>query len=152
VPWISWVALSTAILAVLAAIAGLLSGSHANEAMMSQIDAADQWGFYQVKSIKAAVLEVKSSLSLASTLADREKATKYQDEEATIRSEAERKQAEAKAHFRKHEIYSRSVTFFQIAIAIAAISALTQRPLFWGVSLLAGTGGLVFFILGMAAS
>ena len=33
--WISWVALSTAILAVLA-ITGLLSGSHANEAMMKQ--------------------------------------------------------------------------------------------------------------------
>ena len=29
--WISWVALNTAILAGLAAIAGLLSGQHANE-------------------------------------------------------------------------------------------------------------------------
>jgi hypothetical protein len=43
--WISWVALSTAILAVLAAIAGLLSGSHANEAMLKQIESADQWDF-----------------------------------------------------------------------------------------------------------
>ncbi|HKS31875.1 MAG TPA: DUF4337 family protein, partial [Chthoniobacterales bacterium] len=47
--WISGVALSTAILAVLAAIAALLSGSHANEAMMEQIEAADQWAFYQAK-------------------------------------------------------------------------------------------------------
>src|SRR6266481_520099 len=83
--WISWVALSTAILAVLAAIAGLLSGSHANEAMMSQIDAADQWGFYQAKSIKAAFLEAKSSLSSTSTAADKQKAAKYQEEEATIK-------------------------------------------------------------------
>ena len=150
-PWISWVALSTAILAVLAAIAGLLSGSHANEAMMSQIDAADQWGFYQAKSIKAAVLDAKTSLSPTSTAADKQKAAKYQEEEATIRSEAERKQAEAKAHFHKHEVYARSVTLFQIAIAIAAISALTQRRVFWGVSLVAGAVGLVFFILGMAA-
>src|SRR6059058_4509644 len=60
--WISWVALSTAILAVLAAIAGLLSGKHANEAMMNQIQASDQWGYYQAKSIKAAVLDVKMSL------------------------------------------------------------------------------------------
>src|SRR5713101_199513 len=105
-PWISWVALSTAILAVLAAIAGLLSGSHANEAMMSQIDAADQWGFYQAKSIKAAVLEAKSSLSSTPTAADKQKAAKYQEEEATIKSEAERSQAEAKAHFRKHEVYA----------------------------------------------
>src|SRR6266478_9728804 len=72
--WISWVALSTAILAVLAAIAGLLSGSHANEAMMSQIDAADQWGFYQAKSIKAAVLEAKTSLSPTATAPDKQKA------------------------------------------------------------------------------
>src|SRR4029434_11020459 len=55
-PWISWVALSTAILAVLAAIAGLLSGEHANEAMMNQIEASDQWNYYQAKSIKASVL------------------------------------------------------------------------------------------------
>jgi len=39
------VALSTAILAVLAAIAGLLSGKHANEAMMNQIEASDQWNY-----------------------------------------------------------------------------------------------------------
>jgi len=54
--WISWVALSTAILAVLAAIAGLLSGKHANEAMMSQIESSDQWSYYQAKSIKSSVL------------------------------------------------------------------------------------------------
>ena len=149
--WILWVALSTAILAVLAAIAGLLSGSHANEAMMKQIDASDQWGFYQAKSIKAAVLETRSSLSQVTTAADKEKAAKYQEEEATIKLEAERKQAEARAHFHKHEVYARSVTLFQIAIAIAAISALTQRRLFWGVSLLAGVVGLLFFVLGMAA-
>jgi len=149
--WISWVALSTAILAVLAAIAGLLSGSHANEAMMSQIDASDQWGFYQAKSIKAALLEVKTSLSSAMVAADKEKVTSYQKEETEIKAEAERKQAESKAHFHKHEIYARSVTLFQIAIAIAAISALTRRRSFWGVSLLAGVVGLVFFILGIAA-
>jgi hypothetical protein len=48
--WISWVALSTAILAVLAAIAGLLSGQRANEAMMNQIESSDQWNYYQAKS------------------------------------------------------------------------------------------------------
>ena len=57
--WISWVALSTAILAVLAAIASLLSGEHANEAMLSQIEASSQWNYYQAKSIKAAVLDAK---------------------------------------------------------------------------------------------
>src|SRR5258707_8698668 len=59
--WISGVALSTAILAVLAAIAGLLSGKHANEAMMSQIEASDQWGYYQAKSIDRKSTRLNSS-------------------------------------------------------------------------------------------
>lgn len=151
-PWISWVALSTAILAVLAAIAGLLSGSHANEAVMSQIDASDQWGYYQAKNIKAELLEAKISLSPATVGADKEKVASYQREEEEIKAEAEKKQAESKAHFHKHEVYARSVTLFQIAIAIAAISALTQRRSFWGVSLVTGLIGLAFFILGIRAN
>ena len=149
--WISWVALSTALLAVLAAIAGLLSGSHANEAMMSQIEASDQWGYYQAKSIKAAVLDAKTSLAATSVAEDKEKAAKYQEEEAEIKAEAERKQSEAKANFHQHEVYARSVTMFQIAIAIAAISALTKRRKFWFVSLLFGLTGLIFLVLGTMA-
>src|SRR3954467_4508600 len=75
--WISWVALSTAILAVLAAITGLLSGKHANEAMMSQIEAADQWAFYQAKGIKAAVLDAKMTLTGSPNEQDHEKAERY---------------------------------------------------------------------------
>src|SRR5207244_5752314 len=91
VAWISWVALSTALLAVLAAIAGLLSGKHANEAMMSQIEASDQWSYYQAKSVKAAVLDVKMSLASAADEKDRAKAARYEEEQVEIKSEAERK-------------------------------------------------------------
>src|SRR3984893_18120144 len=101
--WISWVALSTAILSLLAAIAGLLSGKHANEAMMNQIEASDQWGYYQAKSIKAAVLEAKTTLAEAATEKDKKKAAKYQEEQTEIKAEAEHKQKEAKSNFHKHE-------------------------------------------------
>src|ERR1700704_2082658 len=87
--WISWVALSTAILAVLAAIAGLLSGTHANEAMMSQIEASDQWGYYQAKSIKAAILEAKTTLASEATGRDKEKVAQYEEEQVEIKREAE---------------------------------------------------------------
>ncbi len=146
--WISWVALSAALLAVLAAIAGLLSGKHANEAMMSQIEASDRWSYYQAKSIKAAVLDAKISLATSVNEQDKEKAAKYQGEEAEIKGEAERKESEAKTNFHAHEVYARSVTMFQIAIAIAAISALTKRRRFWIVSLLFGAAGAVFLVLG----
>ena len=146
--WISWVALSTAILAVLAAIAGLLSGKHANEAMMNQIEASDQWGYYQAKSIKASVLDAKMSLANAVNEKDRENAARYEEEQSEIKSEAERKQSEAKSNFHRHEVYARGVTMFQIAIAIAAISALTKKKRFWIVSLLFGAIGCVFLVLG----
>src|SRR3979490_3385841 len=116
--WISWVALSTAILAVLAAIAGLLSGQRVNEAMMNQTEASDQ-----------------------------SKRDRYEKEQEQIKSEAEHKEAAAKSNFHKHEVFARGVTMFQIAIAIAAISALTRRRKFWIVSLLFGIVGCIFLVL-----
>ena len=148
--WISWVALSTAILAVLAAITGLLSGMHANEAMMSQIESSDQWAYYQAKGIKAAVLDAKMSLSgTAATEEDKKKAERYQEEQKEIQERATEKQTEAKSNFHQHETLARGVTMFQIAIAIAAISALTKKRRFWMVSLLFGIAGCVFLVLGL---
>jgi len=149
--WISWVALSTAILAVLAAIAGLLSGRYVNEAMMNQIEASDQWSYYQAKSIKAAVLDAKTSLGDVSTDSDQSKRDRYEKEQEKIKSEAEQKEAAAKSNFHKHEVFARGVTMFQIAIAIAAISALTRKRSFWIVSLLFGGVGCVFLVLAAIA-
>ena len=145
--WISWVALSTAILAVLAAIAGLLSGQHANEAMMNQIESSDQWNYYQAKSIKASVLDAKMSLAGVHDESDQSKRDRYEQEQEAIKSEAERKEAAAKSNFHKHEVFARGVTMFQIAIAIAAISALTKRRKFWIVSLIFGGVGCIFLVL-----
>jgi hypothetical protein len=125
--WFSSVALSTAILAALAAIAGLLSGRHVNEAMMSQIEASDKWSYYQAKSIKASVLDAKIALLDTPSPEDRAKAVRYEKEQEEIKSEAEHKESAAKANFHKHEVFASGVTMFQIAIAIAAISALTRR-------------------------
>src|SRR3984957_11487371 len=50
--WILYVALSTAFMAVLAAVAGLLAGHHANEALIERVKASDQWNFYQSKNLK----------------------------------------------------------------------------------------------------
>ncbi len=146
--WISWVALSTAVLAVLAAIAGLLSGSHANEAMMKQIQASDSWGYYQAKSIKASIVEAKMALSASPNDQDKATAERYQHEESEIAHDAKELEHESAQNFHQHEVFSRGVTMFQISIAIAAISALTRRRRFWVVSLIFGVAGSVFLVLG----
>ena len=147
--WISWVALSTAILAVLAAIASLLSGQHANDAMMDQIEASDKWNYYQAKSIKAAVLDAKTTLAGAPNESDESKRARYEKEQEEIKSDAEAREAAAKSNFDRHEVYARAVAMFQIAIAVAAISALTKKRHFWIVGLLFGVAGCIFFAFGM---
>ena len=150
--WISWVALSTAVLAVLAAIAGLLSAHHVDEAMMNQIEASDQWSYYQAKSIKASVLDAKMSLAGTASESDRSKYDRYEKEQEEIKSKAEHKEAAAKSNFHKHQVFARGVTMFQIAIAIAAISALTRKRRFWIVSLLFGAAGCAFVVLAAIAN
>lgn len=153
--WIAMVALTTALLAALAAVASLLAGHHANEAMVSHIQAADQWGFYQAKGIKAEIVKTRMDLVKAMgrqpDAADVEQLKRYADEQAKIQNDAEEKQREAKASLREHVILSRGVTMFQIAIAIGAISVLTKRRLFWGVSLIFGVAGIVFLAQGLLA-
>src|ERR1700743_2134943 len=63
--WVLWVALTTAVFAVLAEIAGLLAGGHADEAMLTQMRASDQWAFYQAKGIKSEVLSASNKILVA---------------------------------------------------------------------------------------
>ena len=151
--WISWVALSTAILAVLAAVSGLLSGARVNEAMMNQIEASDQWAYYQAKGIKSAVLSTRiallESLGKKPASADYEKQKQYEEEQKEISVEAKKGESDSRAHFDLHGIYSRAVTFFQIAIAIGAVAALTRRRRFFWVSLASGAVGIAFLVQGL---
>jgi hypothetical protein len=118
---------------------------------MTQIEAADRWSYYQAKSIKTAVLDAKIAFIGAPDESDQSKRARYEKEQEEIKSEAEGKQAAAKSYFYKHEVFARAVTMFQIAIAIAAISALTRKRRFWIVSLIFGAAGCVFLVLAAIA-
>ncbi|HUI09707.1 MAG TPA: DUF4337 domain-containing protein [Bacteroidota bacterium] len=151
--WVMAVALSTAVLAVLAAITALLAGNHANEAMMDQIQASDQWAFYQAKGIKAAVLESKSELlkglGKEPAAGDEEKLEKYKSDQKEIQAVAEEKTHASEAHLARHETLAKGVTVFQVSIAIAAIAVLTRRRWMWFTSMLLGLCGCVFLVLGI---
>src|SRR3954469_14528461 len=63
--WVSWVALSSAVIAALAAVCALLASHHANEGMIDQLQASDQWAYYQAKGIETRVLQVERNLLAA---------------------------------------------------------------------------------------
>ena len=146
------VALSSAILAAFAAIASLLAGHHAHEAMIDQIAASDHWSYYQAKGVKTAVLgskkETLQALGQANSATDEEKLKRYGREQEDIQKEAQEKQASSALHLRTHTIFARSVTMFQVAIAVAAISVLTKRRRFWLISMAFGLIGIAFLIQG----
>ena len=151
--WIIFVALSSALLAVCAAVSALLAGHHANEAVIEQIQSSDQWAYYQAKGIKAAVLEGKTEvlagLGKEVSEKDREKLKDYKAEQAKIKTEAQETAASSALHLKHHHTLAKSVTLFQIAIALGAIAALTRRKTLWLISLAFGAVGLLFFALGL---
>ena len=148
--WVLGVALSSALLASLAAVASLSAGHFANEAMIAQIESASQWSYFQSKSIKEAQLKSKTDIlgALGKSIpeADLAKALEYKEDKERIQQKAEELEREARGHLHTHQVVARAVTMFQIAIAIGAISVLTKRRPFWLFSLALGSVGLFFVI------
>ena len=153
--WIMGVALTSAFLAALAAVSSLMAGFHANEAMIQRIKSSDQWSFYQAKGIKSAVLSTKiellKSFKKSVSEQDEKKIEQYKEDQDKISEDAKKFEEDSEDHLKHHETLAHSVTFFQVAIAIGAIAALTRRKMFWFVSMGFGAIGLVFFILGFLA-
>jgi hypothetical protein len=153
--WTLYVALSTALMAVLAAVAGLLAGHHANEALIERTKASDQWNFYQSKNLKQEIAintdQILHALGKTDTPTKDHSAdiARYDKEKAAIKKEAEEDEKSSEDHLAKHVPLASAVTAFQIAIAISAISILTRRKRLWFGSLLLTVIGIVFLITGL---
>src|ERR1700730_7632646 len=80
--WSLYLAISTAFMAVLAAIAGLMAGHYSNEALIEQIKASDQWAYYQAKGIKA-------EIAALGPLKDSIQVKRYKTEQQSIKEIAE---------------------------------------------------------------
>lgn len=150
--WVLYVALTTAVIAVLAAISGLLAGDHADEAMFAQIRSSDQWAYYQAKGIKTDVLasanEIIVAMGKPPIAPDIAKVKANKKEQAKIMEEARVFQKESDEHVEKHKVLARGVTLFQIAIAIGAISVIAKRKELWFVSIGFALIGIYFLLQG----
>ena len=165
-PWLQWLALSTALFAVLGAIASLESGQLANEALLrmneatlKQAQASDTWAYYQAKGIKQVTREAEADmLSAANAPAEtvakiRADAERYKTEREDIQKEArrleqERKEAIEKSveEFERHHRFAYAVTMLQVAIGLSAIAALVERRAVWLFALCGGLIGVGLFI------
>lgn len=161
--WQGRVALSTAIMAVLAALTTLYMGKYSSRAIMAQGQESDQWAYYQAKSIKEHAFEIsrtqlelqmRAQQGLGNAASDSYHTTIVRYENEIKRYENERKEIKAKAEeIARRKLKSQdmggnfayALIFLQIALMLSSISSLTKRKYLWYIALIANIGWLFFF-------
>ena len=162
-PWLNYLALTTVILAVCATLSTFKGGGYSTRTVINQSMAANQWSYYQAKSIKGYLYEIeKQNLELdikshggspADVVAAYQKAldeaeqkiTRYSAEKDTIQADA-KKFEDIRDHAQRHsQVYGMAVIFLQIAILLSSIAALLKKKMVWILGLAVGLVGLGYF-------
>jgi hypothetical protein len=163
-------ALTTAMLAALAAVASLRAGATVNDAILLkteatqlQAQASDQWTYYQAKGIKGAVAAAAIEAWRASGKTPPADLTnnvaRYTSQQDSISAaarvlehERDGKTVDADRLLEHHHALANAVALLQVAIALGAVAALTRSRWVLGGSWLAGGIGAVILFLNLAGS
>jgi hypothetical protein len=144
-PFISRVSITVALLAVLSASAASLEGFEsasaiiaANQAVLAQDQASDQWNFFEAKSLKKNMygLAAVSGGAKAADYAGRAKAEgagqdQAQAEAKRLEAERDAKLKESAVHERRHHRLTIGATMLEVGIAIATIAIITRKRWPW---------------------
>jgi len=162
--WLNYLALTTVIFAVCATLSTFKGAGFSTKSVLSQTQAANQWAYYQAKSIKGYLYEnqkeslelvMKAGLSKPPSAAYEkklelyaQKIKKYDAEKAEIFQEAKRLEAQRDDAQKHTGIFGIAVIFLQIAILLSSIAALMKKKLVWLAGAASGAVGLVYFANG----
>ena len=155
------VALTTAVFAVILAIASLGGNNAMKEMLIAQQEASNQWAYYQSKVIREHLnrgnkMMLEAQLAEPSALKGAERAKfealaqKFADEEKRMNVDKKEIEPKARAFEAERDINQAKDPYFdyaevllQISIVCASVSILsTSRPMFWFSSALALFGVL----------
>jgi hypothetical protein len=156
------VALTTAVYAVVLAIASLGGSNAMKEMLLAQQEASNQWAYYQSKVIREHLnrgnkLMLEAQLAEPSALKGAERAKfealaqKFADEEKRMNVDKKEIEPKAKAaeverdrNQAKDPYFDYAEVLLQISIVCASIAILSaSRPMFWFSSVLAILGALL---------
>jgi hypothetical protein len=166
--WFTYMAITTILIAVTATMSTFKGGGYSTRSLLNQTQASDQWAFFQSKSIKAYIYEMrgenfevqvdllekqKGNEALINKYKERieeykQKVNKYEEEKVTINKAATgfvTIRDESKKHSEKFGI---AVIFLQISILLSSIATLSKKKFVWLISLVLGVIGIFYFIDG----
>jgi len=155
------VALTTAIYAVILAIASLGAGNAMKHMLLAQQQSSDQWAFYQAKVIREHLYRAQA-LVMQAELADvaaargprqarqQELATRFSDEEKRYNAEKKDIEKEAKKLEHERDVYRTrdryfefAEVFLQIAIVCSSVAILAASRAMYAFSMLMATLGVL---------
>lgn len=165
--WLNYVALTTVIFAVFATLSTFNGAKYSTRSVLSQTQAANQWAYYQAKSIKGYLYEnqmesmememPKSRGTMSKPTAEayekkmdfyRQKIEKYDAEKKDIFKEAKQMESVRDASQKHSSIFGLAVIFLQIAILLCSISALMKKKPLWILGSVTGLVGSLYFVNG----
>jgi|SRR5690242_7205357 Domain of unknown function (DUF4337) len=150
------VAITTAIYAVVLAIASLGGNYAMKEMLLAQQQSSDQWAFYQAKVMREHLYRAQKMLAesmraggaadVARTFADEER--RYNAEKKEIETEA-RKLEQLRDRYRTRDPYfDYAEVFLQIAIVTASVSILATSRALYVFSLVIAVIGVLYTVDG----
>jgi hypothetical protein len=114
------------------------------------MQASDRWSFYQAKGIKASLVENKidlySALGKDPRDEDRKTVARYHEEQKEIEEKAKEAEKAGEEHMKHHLVFARSVTAFQVAIALSAIAVVARKKMVWFLGLVIGAIGTALLV------
>jgi hypothetical protein len=163
--WLQWVALATTILAVAAAISSLKASSYSTRVQVHTTEEANQWAYFQAKSIKehgfrlnkdvltaVGLMEIQNH-KMRDFLSAKEKEynveiARYEQERQQIKADAEIIVKEQTLFKRHNENFALAVMLLQIAIMLSAVGALIKKKSAWFAGIAIGAVGLIYMVNG----
>ena len=151
IPLENLVAVTTAIMAVLAAIASLHAGTNnslilveKNNANLYQNQANKEWNTYLAKE----VVSVHKNASPSNIESQTQTQEELQRKNAELENKVTSSTIKAQDYFEKTSNLSNAGTFLEIGIALSAMSVLLKKKSFWVFSLFLAAIGVYFLVVG----
>jgi hypothetical protein len=166
--WMTYMAIATILIAVAATLSTFKGGGFSTRSLLNQTLASDQWAFYQSKSIKSYIYDMRrENLEIQVSSLEKQKGNEaliskynemisdytqkvknYESEKEAINKVAtgyENTRDENKKHSGKFGI---AVIFLQISILLSSIATLSKKRFVWICGLVLGLIGIFYFVDG----
>ncbi len=154
--WNRWVALSSVLLTIFAALSGSGASLSQHEAAMLR---SEQTQSIAMMAGKRSVLHEVETQALLLSAMDKPSSPELSDiraqlerDSAELSSEIEASRAKAADYQHAHERYEYAAMLLSLAIALCGMAIILRRKWVWGLGLALGTGGFSIFLTAVRLS